>query len=565
MLDKANYAGIKFTGIATSKSFEVLKNLPPDELEETLQNIDKAQLQALMKHSKQMKKYGEEEVERLRQALYVAWISRFPLEAAEFDVGKAENPILKMTTGAKFAEAIRRSIDKLPEQGRKRIKELLTPEAIAMMVGFAIAYVVSQTTPIGWLADIIIAGLIAVTILMVGHEAIEIVKLMLRFSDKAANASSEKDLDEAADAFATAVSKVGIDIIMAILFHKVGKSTNLKPPRQRSPSLVEVLIPKGGKAKTTIVEPQTSGHLVTPEGTTFFEQFPSSAMMAEAKSATSPKGPLASGKGSPNKPSAGPAGAAQAKPPGQSLAAAEAVAKKKPPSPDQLLDEAKQLGGKQKGTSTPPATDPNVAAKATVLKQIEENRSLKAQIMEELRELGTKKHNYVDEEGRKLADLRNELVNQLVNVVKKEAEFGQKLSKLGVSLYERARGYSYSSEAGKHVTTRARGLDEVSGKKLKFPSIDHTVSIKEIVEMKGYNKLLERDQNTILSMVENLRMMESDLNSSKGNKRWADWDFGRKYYGEAAWKKIYKRKVRLDVRFFESLSLLYRNGSEAKV
>jgi hypothetical protein len=85
---------------------------------------------------------------------------------------------------------------------------------------------------------------------MVGTEATAILKLLLKFVDKATGAKSQADVDEAGEALASAISKAGVDIVVAILFHKAGKALDLKPPGPRSPGLVEVVTKAGGKFKT---------------------------------------------------------------------------------------------------------------------------------------------------------------------------------------------------------------------------------------------------------------------------------------------------------------------------
>ena len=250
---------------ATAEAFRILKDLPPKELEHTLALIEKSQLRALMMNSRQAeKKYGRLKAELLRQALYVAFITRFPKERARFDVGGEENPILKMSIGAKVAEAISRSISKLPEQSAERIKEMLTPEAIATMAAFTTAYVVSQLTPAGWAADVMIGGLIVITLAMLGEEAIAVVQELMAFGSKAANARSEADLDAAAQHFATAVTKVGIDVVMAILFHKAGKAARpkLAAARAKVPGVIESFKSQVAGA----LKPAPNAVAITPDG-----------------------------------------------------------------------------------------------------------------------------------------------------------------------------------------------------------------------------------------------------------------------------------------------------------
>ncbi len=213
--------------------------------------------------------------------------------------GEEHKGIAQMIASEKLTIAINRAIGKLPGEVAERLKELITPEAIAVMVAMTTAFVISQLTPVGWVADILVAGLIVATVYMVGTEASEIVKLLLKFIDKAAGARSESDLDEAADALATAISKAGVDIVAAILFHKAGKALDLKPPGPRSPGIVEVMTKAGGKFTTWVSEPFGARCMVTADGPLLWtpaEPAPGLLMM-EAKAGTGgAKGSGGSGK-----------------------------------------------------------------------------------------------------------------------------------------------------------------------------------------------------------------------------------------------------------------------------
>lgn len=206
--------------------------------------------------------------------------------------GGPARDVASMPTAEKISRAVSLSGEKLGGQAGERIKELLTPQAIGMMAAFTAAYIVSQTTPIGWVADILVAGLIAATVLMVGSEAAEIVRLLIEFFDMASSAKSDADLDKAADLFAKAITKAGIDIIIAIIFHKAGKAADLKPPGPRSAGLVEVLA-KGGAKLSTVLGPPEYAELVT-EGGSFrvpVERVPNAMMMeAQKPGGASPKG-----------------------------------------------------------------------------------------------------------------------------------------------------------------------------------------------------------------------------------------------------------------------------------
>jgi Domain of unknown function (DUF4157) len=249
--------------------------------------------------------------------------------------GEQERTIAHWGVDEKITAAIQKAIPKLPGEVGNRLKELLTPQSLALIAAFAAAYVFSQTTPIGWVADIVVGALIVATVVMVGQEAIDVVKLLISFVDRAVNAKSEEDLDAAGQDLATAISKVGVDIVVAILLHKAGKAANLKPPGPRSPGLIEAVKTTGEKITSTVTQPATSGVLVTSNGVQVWtpgDPAPAS-MMVEAKGGASPKGSGAgSGKGSPSSAGKAPGEGKATAPAGRDLAAAGGLPKKSTPS-----------------------------------------------------------------------------------------------------------------------------------------------------------------------------------------------------------------------------------------
>lgn len=124
-----------------------------------------------------------------------------------------------------------------PELAR-RLDELKTPESIAMMAGFTTVYVASQLTPAGWLADVLVGGLVVAGVVMGGMEALEIIRHLSAFLSTTATASSEADFDVAGNHLAIAVTKLGMDVVTAILLHRVGKgATGVAQRAMASPGL----------------------------------------------------------------------------------------------------------------------------------------------------------------------------------------------------------------------------------------------------------------------------------------------------------------------------------------
>ncbi len=143
--------------------------------------------------------------------------------------------ISELPLAEKLTRSLGYAIQFLPSEIGTRIRELLTPQSLAIMTTFLAAYVVSQFTPAGWVTDIIVAGLIVASLYMLGPEVITIIRELMAFGSIANNARSESDLESSGRHFANAASRIGIDILMAIIFHRVGRSAvtqirNLPPP-----------------------------------------------------------------------------------------------------------------------------------------------------------------------------------------------------------------------------------------------------------------------------------------------------------------------------------------------
>ncbi len=155
--------------------------------------------------------------------------------------------VAAMSDSDRLVEAVKRAIRKFPGQTGERFKELLTPEAIAGMVAFTGVYIVSQLTPAGWVADVIAAGLLLATLYMLGEEAVAIIQNLADFASIATSAKTESDIDEAADHLAIALTKIEVDVILAILLHKAGKAA--KPYVKPSPysGAVADMVTRDGK------------------------------------------------------------------------------------------------------------------------------------------------------------------------------------------------------------------------------------------------------------------------------------------------------------------------------
>jgi hypothetical protein len=208
------------------------------------------------------------------------------------------------------------------------------------------------------------------------------------------------------------------------------------------------------------------------------------------------------------------------------------------PLPPSKLESRGSGGGEAK-----PA-DPKAAEKARLQKKLAEVRERNLQIYSELNEAARPSKQPRTAEERAVSQ------HEVDEAIKEAEVLRKQLADLETTPYGKARVYSYSDASANEIIRRARGLDEASGARVNEPSIDHVVPIEEIVEIEGWNELVLEDQQAILSRTDNLRLMEKRLNSSKGAKRWADWEAGRLFYRDEVWSRMVQieNSLRLSIR-----------------
>ncbi|PVB62236.1 hypothetical protein [Labrenzia sp. 011] len=158
----------------------------------------------------------------------------------------------------KLEAVLRRSLDKLGPEARRQIEAILTPEALAIVAVVLIAWIASHSFGVGEIIDII---LVAVGAVAIGLAVFTGLDHLYDFASGTYGARSERDLDTAADHFAKAVSILGIQAVLAVLFrgaprtYKGGRAP-VGPAPARTPGL---------RYKPTV---RTSSRLAAGEGST---------------------------------------------------------------------------------------------------------------------------------------------------------------------------------------------------------------------------------------------------------------------------------------------------------
>lgn len=122
--------------------------------------------------------------------------------------------VANMSTTDKITEALQRSLPKLPSDVGAALQALFSPTNLAIMAGGIVVWVGSHAFGIGEIVDIILLG---VGIFTLGWSIFGGAQKLLDFATTATSASSESDLDKAADYFAEAVTLLGISAIQAFL------------------------------------------------------------------------------------------------------------------------------------------------------------------------------------------------------------------------------------------------------------------------------------------------------------------------------------------------------------
>jgi hypothetical protein len=137
-----------------------------------------------------------------------------PVNTSSRSVGG--KPISEMTETEKLVEAYDRA--DIGKAFREKLFSLITPKALVFaIISFAVVFIASQFTPIGWAADI---GL-ALTAAFVGTALFTAIEHLIKFAD-GRHATTSEQLDQAGAEFAEAAAEIGVDAIILLVTHGLG-------------------------------------------------------------------------------------------------------------------------------------------------------------------------------------------------------------------------------------------------------------------------------------------------------------------------------------------------------
>ncbi len=161
----------------------------------------------------------------------------------------------------RLEETFNRTLPKLGPEARAQLQAVINPTSLAIIAGVLIAWLVSHAFGIGEIIDIII---IAVGVAAIGFAVFTGLDYLYDFAMGVYRAKTTYDLDKAADDFAKAISILGIQAVLAILFR------GAKAPRTGSGGRIQLGTPPktpGIRYKPTVKQ---NPKLAAGEGSTSF-------------------------------------------------------------------------------------------------------------------------------------------------------------------------------------------------------------------------------------------------------------------------------------------------------
>ncbi len=139
-------------------------------------------------------------------------------------------PVSSLSAGDKLLRAAEYAMAELGPAAANELRALITPASIAAIAIFAAAYVASQVTPVGWIADLLAIAVIAASVIFLGLMIFEILRDLGTYFG-AVDATTDEDLRAAGRGLARAVAKAGVGLVIALLTRGLGRGVG--PPRPR--------------------------------------------------------------------------------------------------------------------------------------------------------------------------------------------------------------------------------------------------------------------------------------------------------------------------------------------
>ena len=136
----------------------------------------------------------------------------------------------------RLQETLSRTLPKLGPEARVQLEAVINLTALGIMVGVIVAWLVSHAYGLGEIIDIV---LLVVGVAAIGLSVFVGLDHLFRFASVVYEAKAERDLDAAAEELPQAISILGIQVVLAILFRgrPSTKRVEVEPPPPRTPVL----------------------------------------------------------------------------------------------------------------------------------------------------------------------------------------------------------------------------------------------------------------------------------------------------------------------------------------
>jgi enhancing lycopene biosynthesis protein 2 len=125
--------------------------------------------------------------------------------------------VIRMDLPSKLRVVLTKAASLLPSDVGEQLLAMVTPQALATMAGVVVIWAGAHFFGIGEIADVI---LLVVGWVAIGGVAFEAGKRLYDFAIKTNNARTEADLDAAAKDLAEAITLIGVNAALILLFRK---------------------------------------------------------------------------------------------------------------------------------------------------------------------------------------------------------------------------------------------------------------------------------------------------------------------------------------------------------
>jgi hypothetical protein len=228
--------------------------------------------------------------------------TKTPLIADTAKAAKLTAPGVRLNVGAmtldeRFTSVLNRTVGKLPSSIQGEFAALLSPTSLAILVGSLVAWAISHAFGVGEVIDVIllVGGAVAL-----GFAAFDVGKHLGHFLSLTASATTEEELNGAADHLAKAIAIMGVAAFVALVTKAAGKSRgggkgkgNAAAAEAEEAAAANKGAKEKGKAPTTpfdyYMDLVETLNVSTPKNSSIFYSGPGNRAAAEAFAAKTGK------------------------------------------------------------------------------------------------------------------------------------------------------------------------------------------------------------------------------------------------------------------------------------